>query len=353
MFPETFLFILGFLLLYTVLVVYAERKVSAFMQDRLGPMEVGYYGLLQTVADLLKLLQKEDIVNRQADRLLFRAAPVFIFVAVFTGFSVLPLSMTLAGSGISSGVFFLVSFVALDAVGILMAGWSSHNKYAALGTLRGAAQFVSYEVPLGLTLLCVVVEAGTLDLQSISIQQGIHHDGPTFLWGIRAIDTTPVGGFLSWNIFHHPFMAPAALIFFVAGLAECNRAPFDLPEAESELVAGFQTEYSGFRWAIIMLSEYAMMLLISILTVVLFLGSWNTPLPNIGSARFAEWTDGKIWGIFWLCFKSLALVFVQIWIRWTYPRVRVDQLTAFSWKWLTPSSLVLLLFTAVWKLTIG
>jgi NADH-quinone oxidoreductase subunit H len=214
---------------------------------------------------------------------------------VFAGFAVLPLAPSWEGSAISSGVFFLLAIVSLDVIGILMAGWSSNNKYSVLGTMRSAAQIISYEVPLGLSVLCVCIFTQTLNLQEISIRQSILSPEPGYLFDIPAlgIDTTLYGGILSWNVFRMPVLLLVWVIFFIASLAECNRAPFDLPEAESELIAGFHTEYSGFRWAVIMLAEYAMMLLVSILGAVLFFGSWSTPLPNIGPVRLATWTTGE------------------------------------------------------------
>jgi len=334
-------------------VVYAERKISAFMQDRLGPMEVGYYGILQTAADLLKLLQKEDIVPAAASKTLFKFAPLLIFAPIFLGFSVLPLSPTYTVSPFSSALFFLLAIISLDVIGILVAGWASNNKYSMLGTFRSAAQIISYEVPLGLSVLCACVLAQSLDLQEISTQQGILTSEKTnFLFGIKSlnVDVTSIGGFLLWNVFRMPALLVAWVIFFIASLAESNRAPFDLPEAESELVAGFQTEYSGFRWAVIMLAEYAMMLLVSFVGVILFWGSWNTPLPNIGSFALADWTTGSVWGIFWLISKTLFTVVLQIWVRWTFPRMRIDQLTSLSWKLLTPASLLLLIICSLWKL---
>jgi len=347
----TLLFILPFLILYTIVVIYAERKISAFMQDRLGPMEVGPYGLYQTVADLIKLIQKEDIVPTKAERYLFKLAPFIIFTAVFAGFSVLPLSSSWSGSTIATGVFFLLAIVSLDVIGILIAGWSSNNKYSVLGSMRAVAQIISYEIPLGLSVLCVVMISQTLDLQEISQQQGIQSKEATYLFGIPAFgDVSSIGGFLTWNILRMPLLIVAWIVFFISSLAESNRAPFDLPEAESELVAGFQTEYSGFRWAIIMLAEYAMMLLVSFLGTLLFFGGWNTPFPNIGSLVLANWTSGPVWGIFWMVFKTLFFVAVQIWVRWTFPRLRVDQLMALSWKYLTPISLILVILCGLWKL---
>jgi NADH-quinone oxidoreductase subunit H len=201
--------------------------------------------------------------------------------------------------------------------------------------------------------------AGSLDLQEISMRQSIYVDRPQYLFDIPAlgVDMKPVGGFLVWNAFRMPILFFVWVIFFIASLAESNRAPFDLPEAESEIIAGYHTEYSGFRWAVIMLGEYAMMLLVSILGAVLFFGSWNTPLPNIGPVTLANWTSGALgttastlWGIFWLISKSLFFVAVQMWVRWTYPRLRVDQLMNVSWKYLTPIALVFVLVCAFWKI---
>lgn len=339
--------------------IYAERKISAFIQDRLGPMEVGYYGIAQTVADLIKLLQKEDIVPANAQKALFKIAPLVIFVPVFAGFSVVPLSPSWSGAGLSTGLFFLLAIISLDVIGIMLAGWSSNNKYSMLGTMRSAAQLISYEVPLGLAVVSVCIFAQSLDLQHISFLQGILSPEPQYLFDIRSwnIRVDEIGGFLAWNIFRMPLLFLTWVIFFIASLAECNRAPFDLPEAESELVAGFHTEYSGFRFAVIMLAEYAMMLLVSILGAVLFFGSWNTPLPNIGSITLATWTTGEpgtmastLWGIFWLCSKALFFVAIQIWIRWTYPRLRIDQLMTLSWKYLTPMALLLIIVFSLWKI---
>ncbi len=344
---------------FIVVGVYTERKISAFIQDRLGPMEVGKWGLLQLFADLLKLLQKEDIVPAAADRRLFLLAPPIIFASIFAGFAVLPLGPDLQGSASAVGVFYLLAIVSFDVVGILMAGWGSNNKYALFGAMRSVAQIVSYEIPLGLTILCVVMICQTLNLQEISFQQGIYTFETNYLFGLKAtgIDVTGWGGIFSWNILRNPFLFIAYVIFFICTLAESNRAPFDLPEGESELVGGFHTEYSGMRFALLYLSEYTMMLLVSILGAVLFLGSWNTPLPNIGPVRLADWTSGEpgtLWGnltgMFWLLSKAFLAVLVQMWVRWTFPRLRVDQLMFLCWKVLTPAGLILLLISGIWRL---
>jgi NADH-quinone oxidoreductase subunit H len=339
--------------------VYAERKISAFIQDRLGPMEVGKFGILQLPADILKLLQKEDIVPSLADKPTFLAAPLIIFIAVFAGFAVLPLAPDWQGSQAEVGVFFLLAIISIDIIGILMAGWASNNKYSLFGAMRSVAQIVSYEIPLGLSILCVVVVSQSLNLQEISLQQGVLSPSQNYLFGLSSlgIDVSNVGGFLTWNIVRVPFLGIVYIIFFVASLAEANRAPFDLPEAESELVGGFHTEYSGMRWAIIFLSEYAMMLLVSLLGAILFWGSWNTPLPNLGSVRLADWTTGTPgewsgygWGFVWLALKAYIGIFLQMWVRWTYPRLRVDQLMYLSWKILTPFGLLAVILSAIWRL---
>ena len=343
------------------MVIYAERKIAAFIQDRLGPMETGPYGIIQSVADFIKLIQKEDIVPAKADGQLFRVAPFVIFSAVFVGFSVVPLAPAWSGAGIYSGVFFLLAIVSLDVVGILIAGWSSNNKYSTIGAFRGVAQIISYEVPLGLSVLCVCMVCQTLDLQEISFQQSHLSTTDQYFLGIRSWgeSISATGGFLTWNIFRMPLLFMAWIIFFIASLAESNRAPFDLPIAESELVSGYHTEYSGFRWASIMLSEYGMMLLVSMLGTVLFFGGWGTPLPNLGALALADWTTGSsgsiaqtIWGIFWLLSKSLMFVALQIWVRWTFPRLRIDQLMKLSWKYLTPVSLALVILCGFWRLTV-
>jgi NADH-quinone oxidoreductase subunit H len=347
---STFFFILPFLLVYTILAVYAERKISAFIQDRLGPMEVGPYGLLQTVADLVKLLQKEDIVPAGANRWLFKAAPLLIFIAIFAGFAVVPLGPQWPGAALESGVFFLLAIISLDVIGLLVAGWSSGNKYSTLGAFRAAAQIISYEIPLGLSVLCVAMHGQTLDLQQISNLQGILAAEPIFFLGVKSWAINQTGGFLAWNVFQMPLLFLVWVVFFIATLSESNRAPFDLPEAESELVAGYQTEYSGFRWAVLMLAEYGMMLLVSLLGAVLFFGSWNTPLPNMGTWQLAHWTTGPVWGLAWLLIKAVGLVCLQIVVRWTYPRVRIDQLMNVSWKYLTPVTLLLVIMIGIWKL---
>jgi NADH-quinone oxidoreductase subunit H len=230
-----------------------------------------------------------------------------------------------------------------------MAGWGSNNKYALLGSMRSVAQMVSYEIPAGISLLSVVMISQSLNLQEITIRQGIlTSEAVNFLgiWDVKA-----VGGILAWNVFQAPHLIIAYIIYFIASLAECNRAPFDIPEAESELVGGFHVEYSGLRFAFIFLAEYSMMFLVGMIGVVLFLGGWNSPLPNIGSVALANWTTGIGWGIFWTLLKTFSVVAMQIWIRWTLPRFRVDQLMSFCWKVLTPLAFLCMLISGIWRLT--
>jgi NADH-quinone oxidoreductase subunit H len=324
-------------------------------------MEVGKWGLLQVFADLLKLIQKEDIVPANAQKRLFLLAPWIIFLSVFSAFSVIPLSSGsfLQGSQTEMGIMLLMGIVSLDSLGILLAGWTSNNKYSLLGAIRSAAQLVSYEIPLGLTILCVVLISGSLNLQDISIQQGIFASETQYLFGLKSlgVDVTQAGGFLSWNVVRMPFFFILFIIYFIASLAEANRAPFDIPEAESELVGGFHTEYAGMRWALLFLSEYGIMLLVSVLGVILFWGSWYSPLPNMGSLKLADWTNGipgsvsgTLLGFFWIMLKSYILITLQMWIRWTLPRLRVDQLMYLCWKVLTPFALTFVAISAVWSL---
>ncbi|MEM0998303.1 MAG: complex I subunit 1 family protein [Bacteroidota bacterium] len=362
---------LGFVALYALGAVYAERKVSAFIQDRLGPMEVGPQGLFQTIADILKLLLKENITPTAADKWLFLAAPLLIFASVFAGFAVIPVAPGLPTAALNVGLLYLLAVVSIDVIGLLMAGWASNNKYAFLGAMRSVSQIISYEIPAGLALLTAIMMLGTLNLGTMSEAQGLHTADPVYFLGVWEV--TGLGGLLSWNVFRYPHLIIALIIYFIAALAECNRAPFDLPEAESELVSGFHTEYSGFRFGVIFLAEYANMFLVSLLAAIVFLGGWNTLLPNFSAIplpeaqamgigelfsnlQFGHLTTGTgpvgmaLWGAFWMLLKSFFLVYVQMWIRWTVPRVRVDQLLKLNWKVLTPIAFGLFIISGVWKL---
>lgn len=364
---------LGFMAAYALAAVYAERKVSAFIQDRLGPMETGPLGLFQTAADILKLVLKENIVPSAADKRLFFLAPIIIFASVFAGFAVIPVGPGILGASLNVGLLYVIAIVSIDVIGILMAGWASNNKYAYLGSLRSVSQVISYEIPAGIALLAAIMMYGTLNLQELSYAQGLQSSETVWFLGIW--DVTGLGGILSWSIFRYPHLLIGFFVYFIAAIAECNRAPFDLPEAESELVSGFHVEYSGARFAVIMLAEYGNMFLVGLIASVVFLGGWNSPIPNFGTleagieaANLGFWdlvkefqfgtltsglpgtTGAAIWGAFWVLSKAFFLVFVQMWIRWTLPRVRVDQLLKISWKTLTPIAFGLFVLSGIWKL---
>jgi NADH-quinone oxidoreductase subunit H len=272
--------------------------------------------MLQTVADAVKLLFKEAIYPAGADKVLFVIAPCLVCVGAFLPFVVVPWGGKMQTADLNVGVFYVVAVASLSTVGIIMAGWSSNNKYALFGGMRSAAQIVSYEIPAVMVILVPVMIVGSLSLQDLTTAQ---HGG--------------LQNWLLWRYF--PLMPVAFLIFFTAGLAECNRAPFDIPEAESELVAGFHTEYSGFFFAMFFMAEYTEMFVISAVTSVLFLGGYLAPHPALQAV------GGLGLGPFWLIAKAWALMFVMMWLRWTLPRLRVDQLMYMAWKVLLPIALVL------------
>jgi len=318
---------LTIILVYALVAIWGERKIAGFIQDRLGPMRVGgWHGWAQSIADLLKLIQKEDIIPTNASRFLFKFAPFMMFAASYAAFAVIPFSSAYIGSMINIGVFYLLAVTSILTLSVIMAGWASNNKWSLLGGMRSAAQMVSYEVPTIATVLTVVLVAGSLNLMTVTEMQAGN-------------DTL---GFLpNWLIFQNPFLIVAFIIFFISILAESHRVPFDLPESESELVGGYQTEYSGMRWAMFMLAEYADMLLLSLLGATLFFGGWNSP--------FGDFMGGPAWGFFWFMLKGLLLVFVMMWIRWTLPRYRVDQLMHICWNILIPLSFINLVLTALWE----
>ncbi|RSK28933.1 NADH-quinone oxidoreductase subunit NuoH [Bacillus sp. HMF5848] len=311
-------FALGVALLMVVLgfVTYgilAERKVMGFMQGRIGPNQVGgRWGLLQTVADVLKLLLKEDTIPKLADRPLFILAPVIAFAPAFMVLATMPFTDAFQFADIGVGLLYYIAISGLTTIGVVTGGWASNNKYALLGGMRAAAQMISYEIPLVMSVLGVILLAGSLNLNDIvNAQQNF--------WFII---TQPVG----------------FVIFLIASVAELNRTPFDLPEAESELVAGYHVEYSGFRWAFYMLSEYVYFFAMASLTTVLFLGGW-LPLPFLGF----------IPGAIWFALKFSLVVFILIWFRVTFPRIRADQLMEFGWKVLLPIALANIFVTAILK----
>jgi NADH-quinone oxidoreductase subunit H len=299
-----------------IVYVYAERKIAGFMQDRFGPTRVGPYGLLQTVADAIKLMFKEAIYPRGVDKKLFLIAPCLVVLGAFLSFVVIPFGSRMVTADLNVGVFYVVAVSSLSTVGLIMAGWASNNKYALFGAMRSAAQIVSYEIPAVMTLVAVVMIVGSLSLQDIVHLQA--------------------GGLGHWLIFKYfPLMPVAFVVFFTAGLAECNRTPFDIPEAESELVAGFHTEYSGFFFAMFFMAEYTEMFIFSAVASVVFLGGWMAPHPllqQIGPIGL---------GPLWLIGKAWSLVFVMMWLRWTLPRLRVDQLMYVAWKVLLPIAMTL------------
>ncbi|MDT7687252.1 MAG: NADH-quinone oxidoreductase subunit [Acidobacteriota bacterium] len=301
---------------------YLERKISAFMQARLGPMRVGKWGLLQPIADAVKLLTKEDLVPEKADPYIFRYAPYISVAATFITFSVIPFAPNWGViTDVNIGLLFVLSISSVGVLALILAGWSSNSKYALLGGLRSSAQMISYEVSMGLSLIGALMFARTLSLSGITQAQ--------------ASDS-------SWFIFYQPL---AFAIFLISGIAENNRAPFDLPEAESELVAGFHTEYSGMRWSLFFMAEYAAMVVVSAVAVTLFLGGWYFP----GVLRLAGGYNNLYVFLSLVVFmvKMALLLYLYFWLRWTFPRYRYDQLMDLGWKWLIPASLLNIVWTAV------
>jgi NADH-quinone oxidoreductase subunit H len=321
--------IVTFMAVGPIVYVYAETKIAGFMQDRIGPKRVGPHGMLQTVADAVKLLFKEAIYPAGVDKLLFVLAPCIVCIGAFLPFVVIPWSGQIQTADLNVGVFYVTAVASLSTVGLIMAGWASNNKYALFGAMRSAAQIVSYEIPAVMILLIPVMIVGSLSLQDLVAAQ--------------------TGGLPNWFIWRYfPLMPIAFLIFFTAGLAECNRAPFDIPEAESELVAGFHTEYSGFFFAMFFMAEYTEMFVISAVTSVLFLGGFHAPHPALQDIH------GFGLGFLWLTAKAWSLMFVMMWLRWTLPRLRVDQLMYMAWKVLLPIALVLVVVIGglvMWKPT--
>jgi NAD(P)H-quinone oxidoreductase subunit 1 len=316
--------------------VWLERKISAAVQQRIGPEYAGALGVLQPMADGLKLLFKEDIIPAKADGLLFTLGPVLVLVPVILSWLVVPFGQNLLISNVGVGVFLWIALSSIQPIGLLMSGYSSNNKYSLLGGLRAAAQSISYEIPLALSVLAIVMMSNSLSTVDIVNQQ-------------------TGAGILSWNIWRQPV---GFLIFWICALAECERLPFDLPEAEEELVAGYQTEYSGMKFALFYLGSYINLVLSALLVSVLYLGGWSFPIPVewlahlIGQsveAPLVQVITGSL-GIVMTVLKAYLLVFFAILLRWTVPRVRIDQLLDLGWKFLLPVALVNLLITAALKL---
>jgi NADH-quinone oxidoreductase subunit H len=328
-----FLLVLPFVLV----AVWLERKVSAHMQDRLGPMRVGWHGWLQTVADLVKLLQKEDIVAKDTDKPLFNIAPVLVFAGSFAAFAAIPLSSSFIGSNIDLGIFFIIGISGFVVAGILMAGWASNNKYSLLGAMRSVAQIVSYEIPTILVVLTLVMITGTMNLRTLSEMQ----TGYFWNWMIFGGPDFGIDKFI-----FIPLMIVSFFVIYISTLAEVNRTPFDIPEAESELVSGYHTEYSGMKFAMFFLAEYANMFAVSAVVAALFLGGYQSPFGYLGNLFDAQWLI-PFEQYFWFVAKGTLFVVVQMWLRWTLPRLRVDQLMALCWKYLIPIAFVNLLIVGL------
>ncbi|BAU07065.1 NADH-quinone oxidoreductase subunit H [Fischerella thermalis CCMEE 5330] len=316
--------------------VWLERKISAAAQQRIGPEYIGPLGLLAPVADGLKLVFKEDIVPAKSDRVLFTLGPIIVVLPVFLSYLIVPFGQNILITDVGMGVFLWIALSSIQPIGLLMAGYASNNKYSLLGGLRAAAQSISYEIPLALAVLAIAMMSNSLSTVDIVNQQSGY-------------------GILGWNIWRQPV---GFIIFWIAALAECERLPFDLPEAEEELVAGYQTEYSGMKFALFYLSSYVNLVLSALLVSVLYLGGWDFPIPI---STLASWFGVSevnpvlqvvtaSLGITMTLLKAYFLVFLAILLRWTVPRVRIDQLLDLGWKFLLPVGLVNLLLTAALKL---
>ncbi|MDX1965016.1 MAG: NADH-quinone oxidoreductase subunit NuoH [Pirellulales bacterium] len=332
--------ILGLVATGALIFIWMERKISGRIQDRLGPTRVGgKFGWLQTLADGIKLISKEDTMPGDADPLLFRVAPYVSFSASLTAFLALPFAANWAALNLNAGVFFLLAIVGLEVFGVILAGYASASKWSLFGAMREAAQVVSYEVPLGLCVVVPVVLAGSMDLSVIGESQR--------------------GWFTNWYVFHDPFTFITFWVYFTCATASVNRAPFDLAEAESELVAGFHTEYSGFRWSIFFLAEYGSMFLVSMLAGILFFGGWNGPIPLfdlLGWSYLPFATEPSVLGYLAnlagvgnVILKGVIGVTVMMWVRWTLPRLRIDQVMTTCLKYCTPIAAVMFLGVVFWQ----
>jgi len=306
---------------FVMFLVWMERKVSAHMQSRIGPNRVGIFGLLQTVADAIKLTIKEDIKPVKRDKVPYYIAPIIAFVATFMGMVVIPFDRGVSVQDLNIGILYVIAITGFTVIAILSAGWSSNNKFALLGGFRSAAQIVSYEVPLVLSVIPIIMVTGTLNLSAIVEYQAAHG-----YWFTNPLYAIPV--------------LVSFLIFITSATAEANRAPFDIPEAESELIGGFHTEYSGVKFAMFFLGEYIAVIVSASVAVTVFLGGWLPPLPMLGF----------IPGFVWFMVKLVVVIYFVMAFRWTFPRLRVDQLMAFGWKVLIPIAILNLLLMGVVEL---
>lgn len=321
-----------FVAVSALIFIWMERKVAGRMQDRLGPTRVGgKFGWLQTLADGVKLIAKEDTIPTNADHFLFRVAPYIAFCGSFVAFVVLPFGNHVVAQELNVAVFLMLAIMSSEVFGVIMAGYGSGSKWSLFGGIREAAQVVSYEVPRAMTVLLPVILAGTLNLNTIAQNQK---------------------GLWNWYIFNDPFTFAAFWVFFTCGTASCKRAPFDLAEAESELVAGFHTEYSGLRWSLFFMAEYGSMFAISAIATILFMGGWNTGFPWEPTSTLGMWF-GNIINVIVFILKGWALVFVMMWVRWTLPRLRIDQVMMTCLKYLLPISCVLLVGQTLWLLILN
>lgn len=313
---------LGFVVVYALIAILGELKIASFVQERLGPMRTGWKGTMQPVAEVVKLLQKEDITPDAADKPLFNLAPFLMFAAAFAGFAVIPFSPFFLPSNIELGLFYVFAIGSIGVVGLVMGGWASNNKYSLLGAMRSVAQIISYEIPAAIAILTIAMMSSSLNLNVISDNQS----GWFWNWYIFG-GPGPI-----WKIVVIPFTFGIALIYLVATLAETNRTPFDIPEGESEIVAGYHTEYSGMKFAMFFFAEYANMFIVAAIITILFFGGWNSPFGDF----LNNWWAQPIWFIL----KSFFFVFFSIWLRWTLPRLRVDQLMYVGWKVLVPMGFI-------------
>ncbi|MDA1039668.1 MAG: NADH-quinone oxidoreductase subunit NuoH [Planctomycetota bacterium] len=319
--------------------IWAERKIAARIQDRLGPTRTGgRFGWLQSLADGIKLLAKEDLMPDGADPLLFRIAPYVSFCASFCAFIALPFAFDFVGLRLNVAVFFVIAVLGLEVFGVILAGYASASKWSLFGAMREAAQVVSYEVPLGMCVVVPVMLAGSMDLVTIGEKQA--------------------GWITNWFLFHDPFTFVIFWVYVTCAVASVNRAPFDLAEAESELVAGFHTEYSGLRWSFFFMAEYGSMFLVSALAAVLFLGGWNGPIPVATLLGLSEGTGDtagyfvRLLGMANLLGKATLGVLIMMWIRWTLPRLRIDQVMTTCLKYCTPIAAAMFAGAMLWQLAL-